>query len=117
MSPRPVDLARLGLGVVAIARPDMLLRASTEPHGGRGKDRVVVRVLGTRYLLQAAAGVGLDRPWMPALDAATDLTHAATMLGLAALDRSHRRIALLSAAVATGFAVADLRDRHAVGAR
>jgi hypothetical protein len=101
-------LARLALGLVATTRPCLLLPSRTDPTSA---ERVVVRILGARYLAQSAGGIVVRRPWVPRVDAAIDLTHAATMLALAAADRRHRRPALLSAGVATGFAVADLRER------
>jgi hypothetical protein len=114
---RPVDLARLGLGAVALARPDLLLRlGGRHERGGEGRaERVVVRVLGARYVLQSGAGLVItqqhDRPgiraWVRAGDATVDLVHALTMLALAAVRPSHRRLALISAATATAFAAAD----------
>lgn len=109
MNPRPVDLARLVLGLAATTRPGLLLPPRSDPTNA---ECVVVRILGARYLAQSAAGVVVRRPCLPRVDAAIDLTHAATMLALAAAGRRHRRPALLSAAVAAGFAVADLRDRN-----
>ena len=108
-TPRPVDVARLGLGAVAVARPDLLLRLAQGPDG-RG-ERVTVRILGARYIVQSGAGLALGRPWVRDVDAAVDLVHAATMVALAGVAPPHRRLALLSAAAAVGFAVADLRER------
>ena len=106
-SPRPVDLARLGLGLALATRPQAVLRLAPAPSSDRTQQ--VVRVLGARYLLQAAGGYALDRPWVPALDAGAELLHAASMLALAAYAPRHRRLALLSGAVAATFAAADLR--------
>lgn len=108
-TPRPVDLARLGLGAVALARPDLLLRPVTE-RTSRG-ERITVRLLGARYVAQSGAGMILGRPWVRDLDAAVDLAHAATMVALAAVSPTHRRLALLSAVTATGLAAADLREK------
>ena len=106
---RPVDLARLALGSAALLRPGLFLR------WGRADDdpvvRRAVRVLGGRYVVQSAAGLVLRRAWVPDVDAAVDLVHAATMLGLAAVAPDHRRLALLSAVIAVGFAGADLEGR------
>jgi len=110
---RGPDLARLTLGGLCLTRPELPLRwlrrgtRRPGPPGGRGT-RTVVRVLGARYLVQAVGGPWLHRSWVPAVDAAVDLTHAASMVGLAAVAPGHRRIALASAAAATAFAVADL---------
>ena len=105
---RPVDLARLSLGVVALARPHVLVRLGAED--GQGV-RTTIRILGARYVVQSAAGFVLVRPWVRDADAAIDLIHAATMLAMAALAPAHRRLALLSAATATAFAAADLNEK------
>lgn len=107
--PRSVDTARSALGVLALTRPATVLRLS------RSKDsrevRRVVRVLGVRYLFQAAAGSTLHRRWVPAADATVDVVHALSMVGLALRFPPHRRLACLSAAAALTFAAADLADR------
>jgi hypothetical protein len=110
---RRVDLARLGLGTVALSRPDLLLRLSG--HHERRGERLTVRVLGARYVLQAGAGIAVAKQpgrtgaetWMRHADAATDLVHAVTMLVLAAVRPDHRRLALISAVTALAFATAD----------
>lgn len=81
---RPVDLARLSLGVVALARPHVLVRLGAED--GQGV-RTTIRILGARYVVQSAAGLAFGRPWVRDADATIDLIHAATMLALAALAR------------------------------
>jgi hypothetical protein len=105
---RPVDVARLTLGVTALARPQQLLR-------GVGADDAtatqrVTRVLGARYAVQSGAGLLRPRPWEPAADGVVDLLHAGSMVALAAISRRHRRAALVSAALALTFAAADLRS-------
>jgi hypothetical protein len=107
--PRTVDLARLGLGVAALVAPDGLLSVSTARPSGA--ERATVRVLGARYLLQAAGGMAVRRRWVHDVDAAVDLLHAATMVALAAVSAEHRRLALLSALTATAFAAADLTGK------
>ena len=106
--PRGTDVLRLGLGAAALVRPGALLRVCGAADGAG--DRRVVRVLGARYVAQAAVGVGLPRRWVRTADVVVDLVHAASMVGLAALDPPHRRPALVSAAAAAGFALADLRS-------
>jgi hypothetical protein len=108
-APRPVDLARLGLGAAALARPDLFLRLTETPD--ERAERTTVRVLGARYVVQSGAGIVRGRPWVRDLDAAVDLIHAATMVALAAVSPTHRRLALLSAATAGGLAAADLREK------
>ena len=74
--------------------------------------RRTVRVLAGRYVVQAIGGRWLHRAWVPRADAAVDLVHAVSMLGLAGLVPRHRRLALLSAGLATGLAAADLGGRR-----
>lgn len=104
---RGVDLARCGLGVLALTRPEAVLTLSRRDEGPAVSRSV--RVLGARYLIQSAGGIVLGRRWVPGVDAGIDLVHAASMLGLAAFVPTHRRIALISAGAATGFALADLK--------
>ena len=119
-TPRPVDVVRFSLGAAALGRPDLLLRRS-KGDDGRG-ERVTVRVLGARYIAQSGAGFILSqsqkrpscrhrgRPRLREADDAIDLIHAATMVALAAVAPRHRRLALLSAATALGFAAADVQE-------
>jgi hypothetical protein len=106
--PRGTDVLRLALGAAALVGPGTLLRACGAVDGVG--DRRVVRVLGARYVAQAAVGIGRPGRWVRTADVVVDLVHAASMVGLAALDPPHRRAALVSAAAATGFALADLRS-------
>jgi hypothetical protein len=116
-TPRPVDVARLGLGLAAATRPDLLLRLS-RARDGRG-ERVTVRILGARYVVQSGAGLILSRsrwrpggrPWVRDADTAVDLIHAGTMIALATVAPQHRQLALLSAGAAIGFAATDLREK------
>ena len=85
-----VGIGQLGYGVLRLRRT------------GTGWYHVA---LGTRQVVQAkldAAGA-----FSPAADAAVDGLHVATMLGLAAVRRHHRREALLGAANALGWALLD----------
>lgn len=78
---------------------------------GRGT-AAVVRVLGARHVLQGLAGLG---GWVrPGMDVAVDGVHAASMVGLALVDRAHRRRAAASAVIAIAFA---LGARWAAGER
>ena len=106
---RPVDVARFGLGVLALARPDVLITLTdAKPDATTHR---VVRILGARYLIQSGGGMLHERPWLPAADATVDLIHAATMLGVAALSGPHRRLALISAGAAVVFAGLDLKEK------
>ena len=103
---RPVDLARLGLGVVALAAPHAVLPAAADTRWTRG----FTRILGARYVVQSSVGLLDQKPWVPAVDAGVDLVHAATMLGLAAVSPRHRSVALVSAGAAVAFAVVDVKE-------
>lgn len=107
-SPRTVDVARLCIGVVGVVRPQVMARLSTD---GGSEVRGMIRLLGARYVLQSSAALGLRRPWIRRVGAGVDLTHATTMLALAAVAPAHRRLALLSAATATIFAATDLKEK------
>jgi hypothetical protein len=74
----------------------------------------IARVLGARLLLQAALDVtpGAAGPAMRDLDPAVELTHAASMVPVAAIWPRHRRSASVSAALATGIAALDLVGRR-----
>lgn len=108
-SARPVDVARLILGAAALGQPDLVLRLA-QGSNGRG-ERVTVRILGARYIGQSGAGIAFGRPWIWKADAAIELVHAATMVALAAIAPAHRRLALLSTAIALAFTAADLREQ------
>lgn len=100
-----LTVARAANGSVLLAAPTLALGATV---GGR-RDRparIVTRILGARHLVQAGL-TGL-RPGPTALwiGATVDALHAATALGLAALDRDQRRDALGNALSAAAFAVA-----------
>lgn len=105
---RPVDGARATLGAVALARPQLLLRV-TGSDDGRWP-RIVTRILGARYLAQCAGGLLAHRRWVPQVDGAIDLVHAASTVGFAVAFPAHRRLALTSGALALCFAAADLTE-------
>ena len=105
---RPVDVARFALGATGLLRPQWLLRGTASADGTL--PRRVTRILGARYVLQSAAGLALSRRWVPEVDAAIDLVHAVSTVGLARAFPDHRRLALVSGAVAVVFAVADLTE-------
>jgi hypothetical protein len=72
----------------------------------------VARVLGIRHLVQAgltavALRAAEPGPSLPlGLGAAVDVLHASTMVGLAAVDRGARRVALADMGVELALAVA-----------
>jgi CHASE2 domain-containing sensor protein len=94
---------RLAYGIALLVRPDLVCR----PFSGGPVDRpsrVFARVLGARQVVEALVlRRHRRRNWVLG-GAAVDGMHALTMLGVAARDRRHRRLALANAAVAAGFA-------------
>ena len=105
---RPVDVLRLSLGTVALTAPGRVLPAAADTRWSRG----FTRILGARYVVQSAFGLADRRRWVPATDAAIDLVHALTMVGLAGVSARHRRVALVSAGAAVVFAVLDLQEEE-----
>ncbi len=94
---------RVATGLLLVARPEAFRFLAGAPLDQR--TRRVARVLGGRDLLQAV--ITSDRR-LVRMGAAVDALHAATMVGLAAVDARHRRPALASASVAATLAVTSL---------
>ena len=107
---RAATVARLVLGGACLAAPGAVLGAVGAPDRGDRRVHVVTRVLGGRLLLQGALDGARGRSGR-GLDVAVELTHAASMLPVAAIWPWHRRSASVSAALATGIAVLDLAGR------
>ncbi len=123
-----LTLARAGYGVALVVAPGALIRLTGKPGqvtGGAGQPgeanaraeaarawtRGVARVLGMRHLAQAgltAAAQWADpgSPGSFGAGAAVDLVHAASMMGLGAIDRRVRRTTFADAAVETLLAAA-----------
>ncbi len=103
---RAVDRARiatrLGWGLMLLVAPAPVLRASTSPVTPAWC--AVARLLGVRHVAQALVELRVA-PRRPALLRAVDGAHAASALVVARLDRGRRRLALIDAAIATGFAL------------
>jgi hypothetical protein len=101
---------RAGWAVLLLSRPDRLLRAGgAEP---RPAAVAVVRVLGTRHLLQAAITAGLATPTVLSLGALADTAHACSCVALAAGSARWRRVALADALIEAGFAAAGWSNRR-----
>ena len=100
-----LTLARAANGAALLAVPGGVLRATVRGRVDRPA-RVVTRILGARHLVQARL-TGL-RPGPAALwiGTAVDAAHAATALGLAAVDADRRRAAIGNALSALAFAAA-----------
>ena len=106
---RPVDVARLTLGALALSRPQWFIRATGADDGTW--PRRVTRILGGRYVVQSAGGLLVHERWVPELDGAVDLVHALSMVGFAVAFPGHRRLSVTSGLAALVFAAADLTER------
>lgn len=104
---RGATAARLVIGGICLTAPRQVLSLV----GGLDRDesdtRPIVRVLGARLVLQAGVDVAVG-PRTRVVDVVVDLAHAASMVAAAARWPTHRRTALVSAALAGGTAVLDL---------
>jgi hypothetical protein len=110
--------ARACYGAALCVAPAALLRLAGAPGGGAAAypagdpagpwARDVLRVLGTRHLAQAAVSARWPTPRILAGSAAADLAHAASMIGLAALDPRRRRVAIIDVLIETTFAAAGI---------
>lgn len=120
-----VTLVRAGYGVALVVAPQALIKLTGDAvtgqspgqRGGAARARPgrracgVARVLGVRHLVQAgvtAVALRADpgSPYALAGGAAVDALHAGTMVGLAAVDRRARRVALADAGVELALATA-----------
>jgi hypothetical protein len=108
---RPADAARIALGTALLAQPRVPLRYLQVPPTDHSD--VAVRVLGARWVAQAALGAAAatrgHRRTVGRLDAGVEATHAASMALLAAASPRWRRAAVASAVLAAAFAVVDVR--------
>ncbi len=105
---RAATLVRLGFGGVCLAAPFEVLGLVGGPDRSDPRTALVTRVLGGRLVLQGLADLAWGRR-TGGVGVAVDLTHAASMLPVAALWPAHRRTAMVSAAGATATALLDLR--------
>jgi hypothetical protein len=98
---------RAGYGVVQLAAP----RWSAEQQLGGPLDsgaQQVVRVLGARQVLQAGLALAFPDEPLLGLGVGVDALHALSMVPLAVAAPRWRRAALVSALMATAFAVAGV---------
>jgi hypothetical protein len=102
---------RFGLGTLYLIAPRAVPDLLGVPTDRRAQ--VVVRILGTRHLLQAGAvATTPDHRDALAVGSVVDALHAISMVALAAVDRRRRRLAVADAGVATAFALAGWRRAH-----
>jgi len=101
--------APLGASHVRIALGSALLL-----HPPRRADRPA-RILGWRYVAQGAVGLFLAKS-SPArvshTNAAIEVVHGASMIGLALVSARYRQLALVGGAIAATLVVTDLRGVH-----
>ncbi len=100
-----LQFLRVIWGAFLLVKPGRALALLGAADSGRGS-RGVLRILGARHLLEAAA----ERHWGSTarkFGVGVDAAHAGTALGFAMLDRRWRRVALADAAVAAIFASAE----------
>jgi hypothetical protein len=100
---RATAAARAGWACVLLAVPERVAAIGTTPPIPPSAV-AVLRVLGARQLVQAAATAAVPTGAVARLSAAVDALHAGTGVGLALASPRWRRTAVLDAAVATAFA-------------
>jgi hypothetical protein len=105
---RAATLARLAFGGACLVAPARVLDVVGGPDRHDPTVRLVARVLGGRLVLQGCGDLVLGRRTR-VLGVVVDLTHAASMLPVAARWSEHRRTATVSAALASVVALLDLR--------
>ena len=114
-----VTLVRAGYGVGLVCAPGVLITLTGQRAGAdrpRPSRRAcgVARVLGVRHLVQAGLTAAAlraaeaDSSLPLGLGAGVDVLHATTMVGLAAVDRGARRVALADTGVELALAAAGL---------
>jgi hypothetical protein len=103
--------ARLAWGVMLAGAPGTVLEAVTGRPATTPRTRVL-RVLGTRHLLQGSLDLARPTPGALRSGVAVDLLHAATCAGAVAFSPGWRRIAALDGAGAVAFAIGGLIRAH-----
>lgn len=104
---RVFGAARLGWGLTLLTAPDRCIELAGGPDDAGVDARRIARVLGARHVLQAGVELAAWPRWRR-LGATADLLHAASGVGLAAVDPRWRRVALIDAALATSWAVVGI---------
>ncbi|MGH2842317.1 MAG: hypothetical protein ACRDKL_01840 [Solirubrobacteraceae bacterium] len=98
---------RASYGALLLLAPGPVIQLYTG-HAADRPTRVVARVLGARHVLQGLLSAGTPGAIVLVLGVEADLAHAASMVGLAAVDQTRRRAGLVDALVAGSFAAAGL---------
>lgn len=100
-----LSMIRAGLGATHLLVPDLAARVLVSQRLDE-RARSVVRVLGARQVVQAVLTGARPSEVVLALGAGVDALHAASMVTLGLFDRRRRRVALVDALIASGFASA-----------
>jgi hypothetical protein len=110
---RAVAAVRAGWGAALLVAPaiEMDLERVLPERRTRAK-RVVIRILGSRYLAQAGLESLRPHPTVLAGAALVDVIHAATDIALARVDPGWRRAAIGDAVIALAFATAIASARR-----
>jgi hypothetical protein len=98
---------RAAYGISLLLAPGMVIRVTSGEPPDRAS-KVVGRILGFRHLVQVLIMERAGTRNRLLAGAAIDATHALSMAGLAALDKNHRRLAALDAALAGGLTIDGL---------
>ncbi len=102
-TPRAFSLTRAAYGAVLLCAPGAVIsRCTGQPASTR--TRAVVRVLGSRHLIQAAVTARAPSNLVLRAGALVDVAHAASMLALGAVGQPLRRAPLADGLVAAIFA-------------
>ena len=110
-TPRAFSLTRAAYGAVLLCAPGAVIsRCTGQPSSTRA--RAVVRLLGSRHLLQAAVTARAPGALVLRAGAQVDLAHAASMLALGAIGRPLRRAQLADGLVAAIFAALGAAARR-----
>lgn len=102
---RALQLSRAVYGTALVLAPGRTIRLATGRVPSRRTCRVA-QLLGARHLVQTALTAIAPRPAVFAAGGQVDTIHAASMVLLAATDRSGRRAALADALTEAAFAAA-----------
>jgi len=100
---RALNMTRASYGVALVLAPGPAILLATGRLPGH-RARRVARLLGARHLVQAALNAAVPFPAVFTAGAAVDAVHAASMLMLAAVDRSVHKAALTDALIEGLFA-------------
>ena len=103
---KQLPLVRAAYGVLLLIAPGVVTRA----YAGRSPQQIEIRaarLLGARQLTQAIVCDVWPRRTTLQLGTAVDVVHSMSMIGLATIDRSRRRIGWSDATIAAAFATAS----------